>query len=422
MILACLVSYLVLVAWCCSNDFTLPVLLFFLPWSPILRLSPDNYSFYTFGLVIVCILSIFKRGGAFRAYQIKAGLLVLIISLFSKLLDGSSLSFDYVAFLMMLILFPSVKEESVEQKYNFHQSVVFFSLGIIISALCAMYFADYANIRKFVRVDSYLTIIRRCGFYGDPNFYVAHILAALGGVLSLVLRCAKKANVVFFGVIAVLLLYCGFLSGSKSFALVSAIIVFLWIIAILKLRGRAGLKIALLACSAWACIYIASSLVFSNLIDVIVTRFLFSRDLDSFTTGRISLWKNYINEIFGNIKVFFLGRGITDIKINGRASHNTIIQIFYQFGLLGSFAIIYWINCFFQSVPKVNGRSIHFNLNMLMVIVGSVVPWLAIDALFFDEFFLLQMYMYLAIFEFGQCEYQRIFPNTKTDIQQGGKL
>ena len=236
------------------------------------------------------------------------------------------------------------------------------------------------------------------------------------------MRCAKKANVVFFGVIAVLLLYCGFLSGSKSFALVSAIIVFLWIIAILKLRGRAGLKIALLACSAWACIYIASSLVFSNLIDVIVTRFLFSRDLDSFTTGRISLWKNYINEIFGNIKVFFLGRGITDIKINGRASHNTIIQIFYQFGLLGSFAIIYWINCFFQSVPKVNGRSIHFNLNMLMVIVGSVVPWLAIDALFFDEFFLLQMYMYLAIFEFGQCEYQRIFPNTKTDIQQGGKL
>lgn len=422
LILGCLASYMVLVAWCCSHDFTLPILLFFLPWSPIMRLSPDSYSFYTFGLVFVCLISIFKKGGAFRIYQIKAGLLILFISLFSKLLDGSALSFDYIAFLMMVVLFPTVKEESVRQKYDFFQSVVFFSLGVIISALCAMYFADYANIRKFVRVDSYLTIIRRCGFYGDPNFYVAHILAALGGVLSLILQFNKRKYVVLLGVITLFLLYCGFLSGSKSFALISAIIILFWIFAILKLRGRAGLKVALLACSVWVCTYIASSLMFSDLIGVIITRFLNTRDLDSFTTGRIGLWKNYIGEILSNIKVFLLGKGFTNIKINGRGSHNTIIQIFYQFGLLGSIAIIYWVNCFFQNIPTISRRPTHFNLKLFMVAVGCFAPWLAIDALFFDEFFLLQMYMCLAINELGQNEYQRVPTIAKIDNQQGGKI
>lgn len=420
MILGCLMLYMIMLAWCCSNDYTFPLLLFFLPWSPIMRLSPDSYSFYTFGLVLVCLISVFKKGGDFRVYQIKAGLLILLISLLSKLLDGSALSFDYIAFLMMVVLFPTVKEESVRQKYDFFQSVVFFSLGVIISALCAMYFADYANIRKFVRVDSYLTITRRCGFYGDPNFYVAHILAALGGVLSLILQFNKRKYVVLLGVITLFLLYCGFLSGSKSFALISAVIILLWVFAILKLRGRTGLKVALLACSVWVCTYIASSLMFSDLIGVIITRFLNTRDLDSFTTGRIGLWKSYIGEILGNIKVFLLGKGFTDIKINGRASHNTIIQVFYQFGLLGSVAIIYWVNCFFQNIPTISRHPTHFNLKLFMVAVGCFAPWLAIDALFFDEFFLLQMFMCLAIHEFGQNEYQRVPTIAKIDNQQGG--
>ena len=80
----------------------------------------------------------------------------MVLSLVSKLLDGSSLTFDYVAFLMMIIIFPTVMQEYNKQQYDFLHGVVSLSLGIIIAALCAMYFEEYANIRKFVRVDSYL--------------------------------------------------------------------------------------------------------------------------------------------------------------------------------------------------------------------------------------------------------------------------
>ena len=66
LIIPCLAAFLVLVGWSCSHNFTLPILLFFLPWSPVLRTSPLGYSFFTFGLILVCGISIIKKRFKFR--------------------------------------------------------------------------------------------------------------------------------------------------------------------------------------------------------------------------------------------------------------------------------------------------------------------------------------------------------------------
>lgn len=394
LIFACLGVYMLLLAWNCSTNFTLPILLFFLPMSQIMRTDLESFTFYTFGLVMVCGISILKKRLSLKNYQMKAGLILLFLTLLSRLMDGSRIYYDYIAFMMMLFLFPVVKEEQHEEKYDFFQVVLFFSLGIIVASLCAQSFAEYPNIRKFIRVDSYLTIVRRCGFYRDPNFYTAQILAAMGGVLALLLQETKKGRTALLSVLLLLLLYCGFLSGSKSFVLVAMVILALWIIGILKMRGKLGLKTFLLIGLLIAVGYIATSALFSGLIKVLLTRFSFTKDMESFTTGRTTLWRIYIQELLSNVKVFFLGRGFADIKINGRASHSTIIQLFYQFGLIGVPALVYWISCFFRETKQISGR---FNLKKAIVLIGVFAPWLAIDALFFDEFFLLQWYMLIAL-------------------------
>jgi len=406
LLFGCLGFFMILVAWCSAFDFTMPILLFFLPWSPILRLDPDSFSFYTFAMVLVCIVSILKKRFSIQKYQIIAGFLFLFVTLLSKLLGGSGLSFAYIAFVGMIIFFPMVRGEQAKHKYDFYQVVVYFSVGAIIASLCAMSFAEYANIRKFIRVDSYLTILRRSGFYGDANFYVAQILAALGGVLTLTLQGLKKKQVVFLAVVALFLLYCGFLSGSKSFALIAVLILVLWIIAVLRLRGKVGLKIALLTFVGCAAVYVATSLMFSDLIRVISTRLTDANDLDSFTTGRVGHWKNYIDEIFGDIKIFFLGQGFTNIKLYGKSPHNTIIQLFYQLGFLGVPVLIYWTRCFFKSGRTIVGKR-KFDLKILIVLIGIFLPWMAIDTLFFDEFFLFQMYALLALEEFRQNNSQK---------------
>ena len=138
MILPCLAVFLALIGWGCSDNYTLPLLLFFLPWSPILKTSPAGYSFFTFGLVLVCGVSILKKRFHIKKYPIVAGIVLAFLSLLSKAIDGYSLSFDYIAFMMLIVLFPVVKGEWTVKKYDFYQVIAFFSLGIIIAAFSAL--------------------------------------------------------------------------------------------------------------------------------------------------------------------------------------------------------------------------------------------------------------------------------------------
>lgn len=392
-----LAAFLALLGWACTNNFTLPILLFFLPWSPILRTSTDGFSVFTFGLVLICAISIIKKRFRFQKFSIAAGVILLFLTLVSKVIDGNSLSFDYIAFMMLFVLFPVVKQEWKEKKYDFYQIVVFFALGTVLAALCALSLAQFPNIAKFIRVDSYSTITRRSGFYGDANFYTAQITAALGSCLALVLRTQKTGRVAALAVLALALLYCGFLSASKSFVLVTAVMLAVWIVLLLRMRGRTGFKAMLLIIVTVSAVFIATSAVFGELIKVVLTRFSYSSDLNSFTTGRVELWISYMEEILGNVKIFFLGKGFTNVKVNGRASHNTILQCIFQFGFLGVPLLVYWLFSFYRDIQKSARLKKKCGLELFMIAVGVFLPWMAIDALFFDEFFLLQWYMFSAV-------------------------
>lgn len=397
LIVLCLAAFVGLVCLGCSRDMTIPLLFFFLPWSPLLRLSPDSVSFYTIGLVLVCCISMLKHWMSFKRYHIVAGVLLLILTLLSKLLDGSYLAMDYIGFMMMITLFPVVAAESGKKVYRFEDVVVFLSAGIILASLCAQQFASYDNIARFIRVDSYNTIVRRCGFYGDPNFYTAQITAALAGCLILILRKGERKRSVKLAVLIMCLLYCGFLSGSKSFVLVVALMLGMWGIELLRMRGQSGLKSALIIGSIFAGVYIATSSLFAGLIDVLVVRFASASDLDSLTTGRVELWASYVDVLLGNIKVMLLGRGYTDILVNDLASHNTIIQAVYQVGVIGMPILIGWMYSFQRhSILRTGGKRINW-LQTGIVLCGLFLPWMAIDILFFDEFFLWQWYMGYAL-------------------------
>lgn len=397
MTLACLGVFMALMGLACVHDYTLPMLLFFLPWSQLLRLNPSSFSFYTFAIVMICAISVVKKRFFIKRYPLVAGIALMFLTLLAKLLDGYELSFDYVAFMMLIVLFPVVKEEATEQKYDFFEVVSFFSVGIIVAALCAQQFARYPNIAKFIRVDSYLTITRMCGFYGDPNYYTAQITAALAGAAVAILRESNKKRISFLAALMLVLVYCGFLSGSKSFVLVAACVLCLWYVEVLRLRKRTGLKILLIMGSVIFALFIATSALFSGWLNVIITRFSFTTDISSFTTGRTELWGKYLNEILSDVKVLLIGKGLTNVKVDGRASHSTLIQIVFQLGILSGTVLVAWISCLFRDML----REVRLKRNDVMctaiLLLGAFLPWMAIDVLLFDEFFLLQWYVCVGV-------------------------
>ena len=130
--------------------------------------------------------------------------------------------------------------------------------------------------------------------------------------------------------------------------------------------------------------------------------------MSEFTTGRTDLWLSYLNEFSHHPLLTFLGEGYSDVTVNGRASHNTIIQGIFQFGVFGFPLILAWmIGMLKNTFGEMLGKNIDWKVVLLMGI-GVILPWFGLDILFFDEFFLLPVYLCLGVFCFTRKTVQML--------------
>ena len=97
----------------------------------------------------------------------------------------------------------------------------------------------------------------------------------------------------------------------------------------------------------------------------------------------------YLHDLSHDPVLMLLGSGFTSVTLRMKASHNTIIQGVFQFGLIGLPALCAWL---VMTLKRTSGRSGCRRNAFLLMCVGVVLPWMALDILFFDEFFLLPVY------------------------------
>lgn len=389
LILGVLLLQLLLVGVAAFGDFASGVLLFFLPWSTLMKLAPGSISFYTLCLILVCGVYVIRFRMRLNMPCVVAAIFLLGLALPAKLLSGGSLSLDFILFFFLLVLFPPVAEHEVRADRG-QVLTVFFALGIVLAALSAQRLTNYGGIARYIDVDSWTNVVRRSGYYGDANFYAAHISAVLGGIMLQLLGERKPWKIVCWLGLMLVLIYCGLLSASKSFVITLCLMLVLWIIAILSMHGKAGLKAMILVGSCVSVVAAMGSGLFEEVIEVILYRFSFSTSISELTTGRTDLWMNYAREITSSPRILLIGNGYTNLKVNGRASHNTLIQMVFQFGLVGGGILLRWMRDYFSRMCK---RLKPVRSDGLLVIVGIFLPWMALDMLFFDEFFLMPMYV-----------------------------
>ena len=395
-LLPCLAAFLVLVAWAAMKGISIPVLLFFLPFSALLKTSPGQTSFFTIALLIVYVINlVLGRKRASVVHAIPAAAIVALCLLVKTFYDYD-LDNSFMLFAASLLLTPYVAVE-FGKKYDFYWLTLFFTIGIVLAAISSLYLIRFSTIAQYIEYLEISGVVRHSGYFGDPNFYSAHISAALAGVLILLLNNTSKMKMVVLILMAMLLVYCGLLSVSKTFALVAVFLVLLFILEFLFQRGKVSAKLLLLLTFVVGVLFLLSSTAFWELMDMIIYRFSGDTNLSDFTTRRTELWIKFYYAFKEDTLLLMFGKGYTDVMLITRGAHNTVIQSIYQFGIVGCVAMVGWLVCCIRVyLANVNIKWNCFT-QICILLVGTIGPWMALDLLFFDEFFLMPMYVCVGI-------------------------
>ena len=396
LLLLVLIGCLLLAALACRQGLAIPVLLFFLPWSPLMKLAPGRISFYTIGLLICCALALAQDGMRLTVRQVVLAASLMALTLTAKILQTGSITNDYLMFVFMLLLFPCIAR-SCPRATSFRCATMFFAGGIFSAAILARLVAHYPNISRYIIVESYLTVTRLSGFYGDPNFYSAHVTACLAGVLVLLSRETEKRRQILLAAVSVALLYCGLLSASKTFVLTVACLFLFWLPILLERGNYGSARTRLLFGVLCAVAFVLVSPAFRQVIRIIGARFTEGEGLAGLTTNRTALWLQYLTAFVHDIPLTLFGAGYTSVNLFRKASHNTLIQAVYQFGILGIPLLLVWMwNMLADMFPESDKPLAGWKYTVLLC-VGSFLPWMALDILQYDEFFLLPVYVLLGV-------------------------
>ncbi len=397
LLLACLACFLALVVWSAVKNMAMPVLLFFLPFASLIKLRPGVISMYTVSLIAVLLVFSLRSSKRFQIMHVFPAALLFLETIVVKTVNDYAIVNSYILFFACLLLFPLVSIEK-EKEYDFYTLTIFFTVGVVLAALSSKQLIVFPTILRYMSEYGLNEYTRFAGFYGDPNFYAAHITAAISGIVILLFKETKRARLFLLAIMLLLLLYCGFLSISKSFALICVCLLLLGVFELLFRKGKMSAKLlailTILICGA----FVLSSTLFTDLIDSMIARFVSSSgNISDFTTNRSDIWMNYFTEIVENPAILLFGQGMTKILVGNYASHNTLIQAVFQLGIVGLVMLIVWFFAYMRTVLSDVRIKTSVLLQIVILMVGIFGPWMALDLMFFDEFFLLPFYWFIGI-------------------------
>lgn len=367
-----------------KDDDLIPFLLFFLPWSPILKITPTSISFASIATILILFKYILIKKPYIDTRLMVLFLWIFVFSFVVKIAQGYDLTLNYLMLMFMFFAFPFLFG-CVKEKTNYVKCVRFFALGIISAAVTSEIFSTNPFLIRYIKIFSQeaIGVTRLCGFYGDPNFYSAQIVAAFGGLL-VVLSCKEKTDLLDI-ILIIALIAVGVISISKSYLMCTILVFALWGIA--SLRKPSKFIVGSLIVSIIIFILLSSG-VFDEIIAEYLARFGVATDASTLTTGRSDIWKNYLNFMLDNPLSLFFGQGCTSGAMVKKGSHNSLIQLVYQLGIFGCVILAFWIRYLF-TITKNKGHKKTDFMCSVMWFVACFIMWLGLDMLFFDDFFLI---------------------------------
>ncbi len=364
------VSFAVFLFSSVSHCFSL--LLFLLPFSSILKTHVDGMSFFTllFFLVVLKMLLTIK--------SIHSNMLVslIILVLYCLLFSGLGQLTTIVTIIAGLAMVYYLQKVEVDTK----TAIISYSLGIVGASTLALFKDSFYIVNMFVHntilkldTDNYAS--RFSGLQGNPNYYTLDIIVLLSVII--VMMYYKKAPKSFTVVLITLSVF-GIMSVSKSFLFALILLIGFWFFLSIKQGVGKFTKFLMI-------LIIGGAIAYFFAFDYLNTYFYrFVTDsgssIESITTGRTDIWKVYVEAIFNDTKILFLGNGLKTILEGNKGAHNTYLESLFYLGIVGSGIFIAALK---SSVGKIITRPA-----MWIPIIALLFRMLAIGILTYDSLWL----------------------------------
>ena len=310
------------------------LILFLLPMAGIFKLSPGSMSLFTFWELFLILFWFYLKH--FVVNKLEMGAIVFIGYLFCvEAVNGVfaiNANIKLVSGCLILLLFMQLEYEKMYKP-------VFLSyiLGYIASSFFRLLDGKPFAISAFVMTKETRVGLdyfnRFSGLYGDPNYYCINIIIAL--ILVAILLRNRKIRLLTATALAIPLFYFAALTNSKSAFLMLIVPAGLFIKVFWERRSYGLFIFSIIT------VFLFVLLVFSGKIElfsVVLERLSegSGTGLDSLTTNRSAIWRDYFSYFNTHLLSDLFGRGLGYVTLNGYAPHNSYIDLLYQLGIVGT--------------------------------------------------------------------------------------
>lgn len=329
-------------------------------------------------LIYVCLIAAvwqFIRTGI-RGESCYVMLIVLINYLVARMqLDISRFVLCVGQMAFLCVVLPQQDEQSAEW------TAKAYCVGLLISSGYAVVFRQSWQLIAVIGKESEAIwgsgILRFRGLFRDPNYYMMMLI--IGIALLLKLRDCGRIRLWPFLIMCGLMGALGILTYSKTFFLVLLLmggVYILWQFRNGKVLRGMILIGTLLVCGAVVMVWEDSPF------QVVLTRLASADNVDELTTGRTTVYADYLGQILSSPSSFLLGQGMAAEGLI-KDPHNYYIEVAYYTGVIG---LVLMVGFYMAMIDAMSRRTPQFREQNLIaryvVVFMTLVLYFTLHGMF----------------------------------------
>lgn len=328
-------------------------LLFFISWVYVIKFDISGYSllvvlssFY----ILLSILTLFLQKQGISKRLLLTYFLFAFYTVAVTIVSGGNLIAVLGFVLNYSVLFCAIL--TLDDKAYFRRYTYIYASGLLAASIVRLISYSVPEIDHFIESMAIVNTVktmnsistRFTGLDLDPNYFSLQVLIAMACLLVLFNLDGKKEKKSI--VLLVILAFFGILTYSKMFIITLIVFIMMTFVVFIRNNVKTAIKF-----SSFIVIICGGALYFfyEKLFEIYWIRFFGSGiSTDAITTGRVSSWSLFVNEILQNTKVFVLGAGFGTSFAKVKMAHTMYLSTPYYIGLIGIVLSVLYISSLYK--------------------------------------------------------------------------